>query len=292
MSSSNRSPLLLDVGGTFIKCEDGRQVPIHSDGTVQEISAALRAAAGPAPADGVGVAIPGPFDYREGIFRMTHKFAAVNGMPFRELAGIPDEVPLRMMHDVNAALLGAHVLSGQQGNAALVTMGTGLGFAYSIDGRPQCNDAGSPARSLYNLPYVDGILEMPYRPGVSGTPTGTGPGRISVPPNSSHSAPTPGTSMHRRSSPIWAVPWASSFRPCWKNSGQRPCGLAARSANPSACWNVRSATPWPTPFPGCPFPRFLPAPSLPDSKPCLFDKTYYLCYLCCFIHPSSFPSGC
>ncbi len=159
MSSSNRSPLLLDVGGTFVKCEDGRQVPIHSDGTVQEISAALRAAVGPAPADGVGVAIPGPFDYREGIFRMTHKFAAVNGMPFRELAGIPDEVPLRMMHDVNAALLGAHVLSGQQGNAALVTMGTGLGFAYSIDGRPQCNDAGSPARSLYNLPYADGILE-------------------------------------------------------------------------------------------------------------------------------------
>ena len=62
---------LLDVGGTFVKCADGRQVPIPSDGSREEIAAALAKAVGPLDGvKGIGVAIPGPFDYREGVFRM------------------------------------------------------------------------------------------------------------------------------------------------------------------------------------------------------------------------------
>ena len=227
--------LLLDVGGTFIKCSDGRCIPMPSAGTRDQIAAALRSAAAglvqfgtepraaesftpsgeccpqlsaspqsPAATDGcktaahpaptLAVAIPGPFDYERGIFLMRHKFAAVYSESFRTLAGLPESVDLRFMHDVIAALEGSLsdpaglVRSGTEPRAAesftpsgeccpqlgaspqspaatnqpetaLVTIGTGLGFAHTEGGRVQVGPNGSPARSIYNLPWGDGILE-------------------------------------------------------------------------------------------------------------------------------------
>lgn len=153
--------ILLDVGGTFIKCSDGREVPAASSGSRAQIQQSLREAVG---ADGtlaaVGVAVPGPFDYREGIFLMKHKFASVYGCSFREIAGLPEDVDLKFMHDVNASLTGAiEMLDLKSCNCALVTLGTGLGFSYAVSGVVQCNQALSPARGLWDLPYMEGILE-------------------------------------------------------------------------------------------------------------------------------------
>ena len=153
---------LLDVGGTFIKCADGRQVPVCSDGSREEIAAALQEAIGPTDnLKGVGIAIPGPFDYAHGVFLMKHKFSAVYGCSFRGLARLPEHVGLKCHHDVNAMLRGAiHLLGLEKGNTALVTLGTGLGFAYAVDGRVRLNGTGSPARSLWNIPLEGGgILE-------------------------------------------------------------------------------------------------------------------------------------
>ena len=62
---------LLDVGGTYVKCDDGRQVPIASGGDKLQIAGALRQAVGDTAGIGrIGVAIPGPVDYRKGIFQM------------------------------------------------------------------------------------------------------------------------------------------------------------------------------------------------------------------------------
>lgn len=152
---------LLDVGGTFIKCEDGRQVPIPSCGSREEIAAALKVAVGPfSSLKGVGVSIPGPFDYRNGIFRMKHKFAAVFGESFRELACLPSGLPVKYMHDVNAPLLGAvRMLGLSDVNVALVTLGTGLGFSYAVRGAVQTGEDGSPRLGLWNRPWNGGILE-------------------------------------------------------------------------------------------------------------------------------------
>ena len=153
---------LLDVGGTFVKCADGRQVPIPSDGSRDAIAAALTQAIGPVEGlKGVGIAIPGPFDYAQGIFLMKHKFPAVYGCSFRELTRLPESADLRFHHDVNAQLRGAVRLLGlEKGNTALVTLGTGFGFAYAIGGQVRYNEAGSPARSLWNVPMEGGgILE-------------------------------------------------------------------------------------------------------------------------------------
>ena len=148
--------LLLDVGGTFIKCSDGREIPIDSAGGRDDIVASLREAVGNAAE--VAVAIPGPFDYSSGTFLMKHKFAAVYGESFADLVG---QRTYHFIHDVNCMLLGA--LQNPEfkkfSRVALITIGTGLGFAVSVDGQLQCNAAGSPAVPLYNRPYRDGSAE-------------------------------------------------------------------------------------------------------------------------------------
>ena len=152
----------LDVGGTFIKCADGRQVPIRSDGSREDIAAALNESIGPTEGiEGIGVAIPGPFDYARGIFLMQHKFTSVYGVSFRELAQVPEQVGLKFHHDVNVQLRGAiRMLGLEKGNTALVTLGTGLGFAHAISGQVRYNEMGSPARNLWNIPLEGGgILE-------------------------------------------------------------------------------------------------------------------------------------
>ena len=160
--SSSKEYCLLDVGGTFIKCADGRQVPIHSGGSREEIVSALKTAIGPVGGlKGVGIAIPGPFDYANGIFLMKHKFSALFGASFRELTQLPENIGLRFHHDVNILLRGAiRILGLEKGNTAVVTLGTGLGFSYAINGQVQYNEMGSPARNLWNIPLDGGgILE-------------------------------------------------------------------------------------------------------------------------------------
>ena len=152
--------ILLDVGGTFIKCSDGRTVPIDSDGSREQIAGALCEAVG--DASDVAVAIPGPFDYANGIFLMKHKFASVYGERFADLVAADSDQPsFRFINDVIAMLLGeVHSGAGRgYSRVALVTLGTGLGFAISIDGKPLLNEMGSPLVRIWNIPYRDGILE-------------------------------------------------------------------------------------------------------------------------------------
>lgn len=161
MSYSKGAYRYLDVGGTFIKCPGVRPVPICSIGSREVIVSALKKVIGPLDGlKGIGIAIPGPFDYKEGIFLMRHKYGSVYGERFRELLDIPESIEMRFLHDVNAALLGTiGLLNGKDKNTALVTLGTGLGFSYAIRGEVKCNDNGSPERILWNQPCDGGILE-------------------------------------------------------------------------------------------------------------------------------------
>lgn len=182
MTKSNRI-VLLDVGGTFVKSALGvagkgavegtfMSTPVSSDGTAELITDAFctavsaqikRAAEEGYAIEAVCAAIPGPFDYKKGVFLMKHKFAAVYGMSFREILAdvIAPNTRLAFVHDVNGALLGALSVdpSLREGNVAMVTLGTGLGFTYAVDGKVQESQTGSPAKGLWNAPYMDGILE-------------------------------------------------------------------------------------------------------------------------------------
>ena len=175
--------ILLDVGGTFIKSSLGiasqgavegtfDSTPIESDGTAEQIEASFREAvagqmkraahAGYA-IEAVCVVMPGPFNYKEGIFLMKHKFASVYGRSFREILGdvISPDVRVAFAHDVNGALTGALTLRPElrKGVTAMSTLGTGLGFAYAVNGIVAQSEEGSPARNLWDKPYGTGILE-------------------------------------------------------------------------------------------------------------------------------------
>ncbi len=155
-SRMTRDKILLDVGGTFIKCSDGREIPVDSAGTRDEIAASLRQAVSRYKT--VRAAVPGPFDYDSGRFLMKHKFAAVYGESFRDITGVED---CRFVHDVNCMLLGEMSSGNGRGykRVAMIALGTGLGFSISIDGNILKNDLGSPAVSIFSRPYEDGILE-------------------------------------------------------------------------------------------------------------------------------------
>ena len=184
-STRNSCRLLLDVGGTFLKSAvadaagqllSGSEFscPIRSEGSREEIEGSLAAtvARGAAFAAergmelvGIGIAIPGPFDYAAGVSRMTHKFRSICGVDLRgvlyAMPGVPADAEIRFMQDVNAALAGeiARGNAAGYGASALVSLGTGLGFALCRDGRVLCNPAGGPKVVIFNLPYRDGILE-------------------------------------------------------------------------------------------------------------------------------------
>lgn len=168
--SYDKNTLFLDVGGTFIKCSDGREISIDSNGSGEDISMSFSLAVGEfceravkSPGENwqIAVAIPGPFDYSNGIFRMKHKFCAVYDEPFRKIAAIPEFVKLVFAHDVNSMLAGEMAYSDAKSysRVALITLGTGLGFSMCIDGEILKTSMGSPLHAIYNIPYKDGILE-------------------------------------------------------------------------------------------------------------------------------------
>lgn len=177
------SVVLLDVGGTFVKggiadsagnLAEGQvwQVPVRSEGSKEEIfeslAESLRQGIAKSQdlgmrAAGLAATFPGPFDYNAGVPLMEHKFAAIYGMDLKEwIRGIAGErFGVSFVHDVNAQLSGEMFRGAATGfrNVCVITLGTGLGFAFSIDGRIQYSSTASPARSIYNMPYRDGILE-------------------------------------------------------------------------------------------------------------------------------------
>ena len=171
-SSQNAAEMILalDIGGTFIKSAVFRngeiirklpQIPSCSNGSREEIGSAIRTAIHQAGSiDRIAVSIPGPFDYRDGIFRAEHKFAAVRGCAFSEFS---DGIPASFVHDANAFLLGELRRGAGRGfrRVGAITLGTGLGAAFAVDGELQCNPAGNPADdvTIWKQPFRDGIAE-------------------------------------------------------------------------------------------------------------------------------------
>ncbi|MBQ9501115.1 MAG: ROK family protein [Lentisphaeria bacterium] len=161
--------LSVDAGGTFLKSalfRAGRlfaplpPVPACSGCGRGEIEDAFRTvyrnalSQSPAGITGVAFSVPGPFDYRKGIFLMDHKFQAVKGC---RLADFFPPLPMTFLHDADAFLSG---VSGEKpGRLGGVTLGTGLGAAVMIDGKFLDNGQGSPLYPLWNRPFRGGIAE-------------------------------------------------------------------------------------------------------------------------------------
>lgn len=116
---------------------------------------------------GIGFAMPGPFDYRDGISRMEHKYPRLFG---RDIAGelrrrvhIETDTRVRFLNDASAFAVGEAWLGKGSccRRVVAITLGTGLGSAFIEDGIPVVGRDDVPAEgSLWRLPFRYGNADQ------------------------------------------------------------------------------------------------------------------------------------
>lgn len=114
---------------------------------------------------GAALAVPGPFDLENGISLIEHKLKPLYGKSLRNaLAARFGWAPqqCRFLNDASAFLLGEVGAGSIRGaaRAAGLTLGTGVGSAFAIDGRCVVDGEGvPPGGEIWNFPYRDGTVE-------------------------------------------------------------------------------------------------------------------------------------
>ncbi len=173
----------VDIGGSHIACQvvhllDCRTLPetymevkVSEKETAGVILAAWEQAlqdclrkAGSLNIQGMGVAIPSPFDFIQGIALAEHKFASLKGLNVREelrrATGLPAESIL-FTNDAAAFGMGAWRQSGAADRHLIgVTLGTGFGACFIVDGCYATYGPGVPiGGELWNYPFRGVIAE-------------------------------------------------------------------------------------------------------------------------------------
>ncbi len=119
-----------------------------------------------APVAGVGLAMPGPFDYRNGISNMQHKFGALYGLniadALRDRLPALQNMPIRFINDATAFAMGEAWKGAGRGHrrVVVVTLGTGFGSAFLENGVPVVRAPGVPPEGcLWHTPFRGEIAE-------------------------------------------------------------------------------------------------------------------------------------
>jgi glucokinase len=113
----------------------------------------------------MSIAMPGPFDYEGGVSWMQHKLPYLYGFDLRRALAArmgKAEARIRFLNDAAAYLLGEIAAGSAQGvcRAVAITLGTGVGSAFAVDGHVLQKGTGIPTGGeIWNLPYLGGILE-------------------------------------------------------------------------------------------------------------------------------------
>ncbi len=164
---------VMDVGGSHVTAAlvDTDHVAARADadidphGTADEILGAIAGAGLQFGAQGSWtLAFPGPFDYARGIgtFEGVGKFGALAGIDLRAELGARLDADVRFIDDADAYIMGEWRAGAARGHARVigVTLGTGVGAAFLVDGRPQAVGPGVPAGgNLYPELYLGRPIE-------------------------------------------------------------------------------------------------------------------------------------
>ena len=177
-----------DIGGSHISCAaidlstetilegSWARRSVNCLGTTAEIvhawCAALRESMntkGITAPEGIGIAMPGPFDYDHGISLfegLNGKFGQTYGQPIRDLIReqlqLPTDFPIRFINDATAYAIGEATAGQTQSYARSIalTIGTGLGSAFIADELPVVGGEGIPPHGcLWHLPFGAGTVE-------------------------------------------------------------------------------------------------------------------------------------
>lgn len=183
----------LDVGGTSIQSglvlslreklylleESVLAYPSHAERNAEEIFQSLVSAIEKTyyfadSLDGVAIGFPGPFDYWNGISYMRNlgKFDAIYGVRLipelkKRLAARPGghrlaNVKFTLLNDAWAFALGEarEGLARQYSRVLCLTLGTGCGSAFLVDGKLIRGEQGAPCNGMiYDQPFQDGIVD-------------------------------------------------------------------------------------------------------------------------------------
>ncbi len=186
--------LAYDIGGSHISaalCEQGTYtlhgltrapLPDHESGTghfsaasfVRLIHTLGEAAANSASVDrsqiaGACLAMPGPFDYENGISHMQHKLQSLFNFDLKSALAArfhwqPSQICF--VNDAAAFTLGESGAGAGKGYARVLglTLGTGIGAAFAIDNHiadssPNNAEGVPPGGEMWNLPYNGATVE-------------------------------------------------------------------------------------------------------------------------------------
>lgn len=180
MVGAEHCVLVYDVGGSHISAAVFDRESCHLAGVIRASypseqttetflnvlhSLGAMAAQGQAGIRGASLAMPGPFDYDAGISRMQHKLPYLYGFDLRQALAAHLGCPpsrVRFLNDAAAYLMGEIAAGAARGVSRVVgiTLGTGVGSAFAVDGREVREGTGVPAGGeIWNVPYEGGIVE-------------------------------------------------------------------------------------------------------------------------------------
>ncbi|WP_025667900.1 ROK family protein [Aquimarina megaterium] len=120
------------------------------------------------PLEGICIAIPGPFDYHQGVFayKMKNKFTSLFGIDIKEIISkrltLSDTTPLRFYNDAACFGIGEFWKGKLKSTekALAITLGTGFGATFLLQGLPILSGDGVPENGeLYNIPFKNGIAD-------------------------------------------------------------------------------------------------------------------------------------
>ncbi|WP_327122000.1 ROK family protein [Streptomyces sp. NBC_01341] len=154
------TPTGLPVAGSVVR----RPVPAGAGAAeiLDSFAEAARGAAVPDPAHW-GVAVPGPFDYASGIgrFRGIGKFESLDGVDVRAelMARLPHARAISFLNDADAFAIGEHHsgAAAQHHRAVCITLGTGVGSSFLLDGRPVTEGPAVPPEGRAHRVTADGL---------------------------------------------------------------------------------------------------------------------------------------
>jgi glucokinase len=176
----DRSVLSFDIGGSHISaalCHGGDyrlgsviSAPHASIETADAFvdllhSLGVKVGAESEHAAGAALAIPGPFEYATGVSHMKHKLPYLFGVNVHQALATsfgwePGQVC--SLNDADAFLLGEVGAGAVRGvsRAVGLTLGTGIGSAFAVDGHVITAGPGIPPDGeIWNVPYQGGIVE-------------------------------------------------------------------------------------------------------------------------------------
>ena len=176
-----------DIGGSHISCalidldhqmilpESRITLPVNNAAKSDEIlgvwaEAVSEAILGIEPGElaGVGFAMPGPFDYVNGIalFERVEKYLGLHGVNvsegLRKILKLSGKTPFRYMNDATAFAVGEAWMGEASGvkKSVSITLGTGFGSAFIDDGIPVVDREDTPKMGcVWHLPFKEGIAD-------------------------------------------------------------------------------------------------------------------------------------